>query len=114
MTREDEIGKLEKQFMINRDSKHEKFKTEFLNEYFESLNISTNDPDWNVLILQAMTFKEFQDCKAPLDMLDDEDYALKYKYYLETTFSNMVDWFLKEKLGINSRPLLHMHQIIGR
>ncbi|MFS7928795.1 hypothetical protein Hanom_Chr04g00324911 [Helianthus anomalus] len=105
MTREDEIGKLEKQFMISRDSEHEKFKTEFLNEYFESLNISTNKPDWNILILQAMSFKEFQDCKALLDMLDDEDYVIKYKYHLETTFSNMVDWFLKEKLGINSRPL---------
>ncbi|MFS7928800.1 hypothetical protein Hanom_Chr04g00324981 [Helianthus anomalus] len=76
MTREDEIGKLEKQVMISRDSEHEKFKTEFLNEYFESLNISTNEPDWNVLILQAMSFKEFQDCKALLDMLDDECYKI--------------------------------------
>ncbi|KAJ0846504.1 putative transcription factor & chromatin remodeling ARID family [Helianthus annuus] len=52
-----------------------------------------------------MSFKEFQDCKALLDMLDDEDYVIKYKYHLETTFNNMIDWFLKEKLGINPRPL---------
>ncbi|KAF5769162.1 putative transcription factor & chromatin remodeling ARID family [Helianthus annuus] len=38
-------------------------------------------------------------------MLDDEDYVIKYKYHLEMTFNNMIDWFLKEKLGINSRPL---------
>ncbi|KAF5769163.1 hypothetical protein HanXRQr2_Chr14g0645061 [Helianthus annuus] len=59
MTREEEIGKLEKQFMMSKDSEHEKYKSEFLNEYFENLNISTNEPDWNVLILQAMSFKEF-------------------------------------------------------
>ncbi|MFS7984610.1 putative transcription factor & chromatin remodeling ARID family [Helianthus anomalus] len=52
-----------------------------------------------------MSFKDFQDCKALLDMLDDDDYVIKYKYHLETTFSNMIDWFLKAKLGINSRPL---------
>ncbi|KAJ0578096.1 putative transcription factor & chromatin remodeling ARID family [Helianthus annuus] len=95
MIREEEIGKLEKQFMMSKDLEHEKYKSEFL----------TNEPDWNVLILQAMSFKEFQDCKALLDMLDDEDYVIKYKYHLETTFNNMIDWFLKEKLGINSRPL---------
>ncbi|MFS7906514.1 hypothetical protein Hanom_Chr01g00060121 [Helianthus anomalus] len=45
MTREEEIGKLEKQFMMSKDSEHEKFKSEFFNEYFESLNISTNELD---------------------------------------------------------------------
>ncbi|KAJ0755550.1 putative transcription factor & chromatin remodeling ARID family [Helianthus annuus] len=38
-------------------------------------------------------------------MLDDEDYVIIYKYHLETTFNNMIDWFLKEKLEINTRPL---------
>ncbi|MFS8000703.1 putative transcription factor & chromatin remodeling ARID family [Helianthus anomalus] len=52
-----------------------------------------------------MSFKEFQDCKVLLDMLDDEEYVMKYKYHLETTFNDMVDWFLKEKLEINTRPL---------
>ncbi|KAJ0895155.1 putative transcription factor & chromatin remodeling ARID family [Helianthus annuus] len=59
----------------------------------------------NVLILQAMSFKEFQDCKALLDMLDDEEYVMKYKYHLEDKFNDMVDWFLKEILEITTRPL---------
>ncbi|MFS7943948.1 hypothetical protein Hanom_Chr06g00506271 [Helianthus anomalus] len=63
--------------MISKDSEHERYKSEFLNEYFENLNISTNEPDWNVLILQAMSFINFQDCKALLDMLEDEDYGIK-------------------------------------
>ncbi|KAJ0528166.1 putative transcription factor interactor and regulator CCHC(Zn) family [Helianthus annuus] len=76
MTKEDEVGMLEKQSVMSRETDHEKFKTEFLNDYFESLNMSTNEPDWNVLILQATPFKEFRDCKALLDMLDDEDYEI--------------------------------------
>ncbi|KAJ0799086.1 putative transcription factor & chromatin remodeling ARID family [Helianthus annuus] len=91
--------------MISKDSVHEKFKSEFLNECFENLNISANEPDWNILILQAMSFKDFQDCKDLLNMLEDVDYVIKYKYYLETTFNNMIEWFLKEKLEIHTRPL---------
>ncbi|KAJ0821234.1 putative transcription factor & chromatin remodeling ARID family [Helianthus annuus] len=105
MTREEEIGELEKQYVIGKGHEHEKYKTDFLNEYFEKLNISTNEPDWNILILQAMSFKDFKDCKALLDMLEDEDYFIKYKYYLEVTFNKMIEWFLKEKLEIHSRPL---------
>ncbi|KAJ0923604.1 putative transcription factor & chromatin remodeling ARID family [Helianthus annuus] len=105
MTREEEIGELEKQYIISKGSEHEKFKSEFLNEYFENLNISSSEPDWNILILQAMSFKDFQDYKALLNMLEDEDYVIKYKYYLETTFNNMIEWFLKEKLEIHTRPL---------
>ncbi|MFS7970072.1 putative transcription factor & chromatin remodeling ARID family [Helianthus anomalus] len=52
-----------------------------------------------------MVFKDFQDCKALLHMLEDEDYVFKYKCYLETVFENMVEWFIKEKLEIQSRPL---------
>ncbi|MFS7934221.1 putative transcription factor & chromatin remodeling ARID family [Helianthus anomalus] len=52
-----------------------------------------------------MSFKNFQDCKALLDMLEDEDYVIKYKYYLETAFDNMIEWFINEKLEIQSRPL---------
>ncbi|KAJ0815010.1 putative transcription factor & chromatin remodeling ARID family [Helianthus annuus] len=105
MTREEEIGELEEQYVIGKGSEHEKYKSEFLNDYFKNLNISTNEPDWNILILQAMSFKDFQDCKALLDMLEDEDYVIKYKYYLETTFNDMIEWFLKKKLEIHSRPL---------
>ncbi|KAF5773714.1 putative transcription factor & chromatin remodeling ARID family [Helianthus annuus] len=105
LTKEEEIGELEKQYVVSKNSDHEKFKTEFLNEYFENLNITTNEPDWNILILQAMSFKNFQDCKALLNMLEDEDYVIKYKYYLETAFDNMIEWFINEKLEIRSRPL---------
>ncbi|KAF5813961.1 putative transcription factor interactor and regulator CCHC(Zn) family [Helianthus annuus] len=77
LTREEEIGELEKEYMFN----------------------------WNILILQAMSFKDFQDCKALLHMLEDEDYVIKYKCYLDSTFENMIEWFIKEKLEIHSRPL---------
>ncbi|MFS7934596.1 hypothetical protein Hanom_Chr05g00393431 [Helianthus anomalus] len=77
--------------MFSKNSDYEKFKSEFLNEYFENLNISTTEPDWNILILQAMSFKDFQDCKALLHMLEDEDYVIKYKYYLDSAFENMIE-----------------------
>ncbi|KAM0026530.1 putative transcription factor & chromatin remodeling ARID family [Helianthus debilis subsp. tardiflorus] len=56
------------------------------------------------MILQAMKFKEFQDCKALLEMLEDVDYVRKYKFNLETKFDEMVEWFLTEKLEISTRP----------
>ncbi|KAJ0590050.1 putative transcription factor & chromatin remodeling ARID family [Helianthus annuus] len=52
-----------------------------------------------------MSFKEFNDCKALLDMIDDDEYVMKYKHHLETKFNDMIDWFLKEKLEIYTRPL---------
>ncbi|MFS7945397.1 putative transcription factor & chromatin remodeling ARID family [Helianthus anomalus] len=55
------------------------------------------------MILQCMKFKEFQDCKALLDMLDDGEYVIKYKYEIERKFEEMIDWFLRVKMGINSR-----------
>ncbi|KAJ0438152.1 putative transcription factor & chromatin remodeling ARID family [Helianthus annuus] len=91
--------------MMKSEPDYEAFKTEYLNQDFESLNISSNEHDRNVLILQAMSFKEFQDCKALLDMLEDEDYVSKYKFCIERKFEDMVDWFLKEKLEITTRPL---------
>ncbi|KAJ0814189.1 putative transcription factor & chromatin remodeling ARID family [Helianthus annuus] len=91
--------------MIKSESDYVAFKTDYLNQYFKNLNLSSKEPDWNVLILQAMSFKEFQDCKALLDMLEDDGYVSKYKYSLENKFDDMVDWFLKEKLEITSRPL---------
>ncbi|KAJ0583015.1 putative transcription factor & chromatin remodeling ARID family [Helianthus annuus] len=104
-TREDEIGIREKETVLRSESEYETFKTEYLNQYFESLNISSEEPDWNVMILQAMSFKDFQDCKALLDMLDDDSYVGKYKFYIEKKFEEMIDWFLKVKLEINTRPL---------
>ncbi|KAJ0545783.1 putative transcription factor & chromatin remodeling ARID family [Helianthus annuus] len=57
------------------------------------------------MILQAMKFNEFQDCKALLEMLEDVDYVRKYKFNLEIKFDEMVDWFIKKKLEISTRPI---------
>ncbi|KAF5808785.1 putative transcription factor & chromatin remodeling ARID family [Helianthus annuus] len=104
-SREDEVGNIEKEEMLRSENEYEKFKNDYLNSYFESLNISLEEPDWNVMILQAMSFNEFQDCKALMDMLEDDGYVGKYKFFIEKKFEDMVDWFLKVKLEINSRPL---------
>ncbi|KAJ0921482.1 putative transcription factor & chromatin remodeling ARID family [Helianthus annuus] len=57
------------------------------------------------MILQTMKFKDFMDCKASLDMMDDDEYIGKYKYILQTKFEEMVEWFMIKKLGITTRPL---------
>ncbi|MFS7975255.1 putative transcription factor & chromatin remodeling ARID family [Helianthus anomalus] len=57
------------------------------------------------MILQSMKLKEFQDCKVLLDMLDDSEYVMKYKYDIKGKFEEMMDWFLRVKMGINSRPI---------
>ncbi|MFS8013453.1 hypothetical protein Hanom_Chr14g01333151 [Helianthus anomalus] len=57
MTKEEEVGMLEKESVLSREIEHERFKNEFLNDYFESLDVSTNEPDWNVLILQTNVLK---------------------------------------------------------
>ncbi|KAF5798965.1 putative transcription factor & chromatin remodeling ARID family [Helianthus annuus] len=57
------------------------------------------------MILQAMEFHEFQDCKALLDMLEDVEYVCKYKYDLQVKFEEMLEWFIKTKLGISTRPI---------
>ncbi|KAJ0779864.1 putative transcription factor & chromatin remodeling ARID family [Helianthus annuus] len=105
LTREDEIGSREKQSIIDRESDHETFKSDYLNDYFEKLNLTSNEPDWNIMILQAMKFNEFQNCKALLDMLEDSAYVMKYKYDLEVKFEEMIDWFLRIRMGITTRPI---------
>ncbi|MFS8020954.1 putative transcription factor & chromatin remodeling ARID family [Helianthus anomalus] len=105
LTREDEMGAKEKQCIIEKQFGHETFKSDYLNEYFEKVNLSSNEPDWNVMILQSMKFNEFQDCKALLDMLDEGEYVAKYKYYIEGKFEDMIDWFLRVQMGISSRPI---------
>ncbi|KAJ0753035.1 putative transcription factor & chromatin remodeling ARID family [Helianthus annuus] len=104
MTKE-EVRMLEKQSVISKESEFVKYKTEFLNEYFENLNVSSNEPDWNIMILQAMQFKEFQHCNALLDMMNDGDYVRKYKFILESKFEEMGDWFLTKKLEVKTRPI---------
>ncbi|MFS8000971.1 hypothetical protein Hanom_Chr13g01184841 [Helianthus anomalus] len=56
-------------------------------------------------LLQTMEFKDFMDCKALLDMMDDDEYIGKYKYILQSKFEEMVEWFITRKLGITTRPL---------
>ncbi|KAJ0763856.1 putative transcription factor & chromatin remodeling ARID family [Helianthus annuus] len=97
----------ERQSIINLESDHEEYKTDYLNKYFENLNLSLSEPepDWNIMILEVMTFNEFQDCKALLEMLEDVEYVSKYKFNLEVKFDEMVDWFLRKKLEITTRPI---------
>ncbi|KAJ0559633.1 putative transcription factor & chromatin remodeling ARID family [Helianthus annuus] len=57
------------------------------------------------MILQTMKFKDFLDCKALFNMLDDDDYVRKYKFILQTKFDEMVEWFMTEKLRVTTRPI---------
>ncbi|KAF5791567.1 putative transcription factor interactor and regulator CCHC(Zn) family [Helianthus annuus] len=106
LTKEDELGLSEKQRMIELCLVNEEFKENYLNSYFESLNVSNDDEnDWSWMIIRALEFHDFADCKALLDMIDDRDFVFKYKYDLEKKFEEMVGWFLNEKMGISSRPI---------
>ncbi|KAJ0702143.1 putative transcription factor interactor and regulator CCHC(Zn) family [Helianthus annuus] len=105
MTKEEEMVVVEKQKMMNKESEFMMLKTNFLNDYFKKLNVSSNEPDWNVMILQTMKFKDFLDCKALLDMMDDDEYVGKYKFILQTKFDEMVEWFITKKLGVTTRPI---------
>ncbi|KAF5805118.1 putative transcription factor interactor and regulator CCHC(Zn) family [Helianthus annuus] len=105
MTKEEELGHMEKQTLMEKESEFMKYKTNFLNDYFEKLEISSTESDWNLMILQTMKFKDFLDCKALLDMMDDDNYIRKYKFILQTKFDEMVEWFIIEKLGVTTRPI---------
>ncbi|MFS7991769.1 putative transcription factor & chromatin remodeling ARID family [Helianthus anomalus] len=90
----------------NLNDVNEKYKNDYLNSYFETLNVSNeNEFDWSRMVIRELEFKEFSDCKALLDMIDDRDFVFKYKHDLEMKFEIMVGWFLKEKLGITSRSI---------
>ncbi|MFS7928051.1 hypothetical protein Hanom_Chr04g00316371 [Helianthus anomalus] len=51
LTTEEEIGMAEKQKTMNKETEFMMFKTRYLDEYFSKLEISSNEPDWNVMIL---------------------------------------------------------------
>ncbi|XP_035836248.1 uncharacterized protein LOC110891416 isoform X1 [Helianthus annuus] len=106
LTKEEELSANEKRRLQELGTVDEQFKAEYLNSYFETLNVSNeNELDWNLLILKALEFNEFADCKALIDMLDDREYVFKYKLDLEKKFEEMVRWFLSVYMGVTSRPI---------
>ncbi|MFS8010305.1 putative transcription factor interactor and regulator CCHC(Zn) family [Helianthus anomalus] len=105
LTREEEIGLKEKQGIIEESVYDDEFKEKYLNSYFEELDLSSQEPDWNMMIVKEMEFHEFADCKAFLDMIDDREFVFKYKHMLEMKFEEMVKWFLYDYMGLTTRPL---------
>ncbi|MFS8011277.1 putative transcription factor & chromatin remodeling ARID family [Helianthus anomalus] len=106
LSKEEELGLKEIQKVMNLNDGNEKYKEDYLNSYFETLNVTNESEfDWSRMIIRALEFHEFADCKALLDMIDDRDFVFKYKHDLEIKFEKMVGWFLKEKMGITSRQI---------
>ncbi|KAJ0794558.1 putative transcription factor & chromatin remodeling ARID family [Helianthus annuus] len=95
----------EKQKVISHSSTNEEYKADYLNSYFENLHLSSLEPDRNVMIIQAMEFHDFTNCKSLLDMLEDGEFVFKYKHELEIKFEEKLEWFIKIKLGISTRPI---------
>ncbi|KAF5770252.1 putative transcription factor interactor and regulator CCHC(Zn) family [Helianthus annuus] len=74
LTKEEELGLYEKRRLLDLKGVDDEFKESYLNSYFETLNVSNEDDnDWTRLILKSLKFREFADCKALIDMLDDRD-----------------------------------------
>ncbi|KAJ0811417.1 putative transcription factor & chromatin remodeling ARID family [Helianthus annuus] len=106
LSKEEELGLKEIPKVMNLNNVNEKYKEDYLNSYFETLNVTNESEfDWSRMIIRALEFSEFADCKALLDMIDDRDFVFKYKHDLEIKFEKMVDWFLKEKMGRTSRSI---------
>ncbi|MFS8015209.1 putative transcription factor interactor and regulator CCHC(Zn) family [Helianthus anomalus] len=105
LTKEEELGIKERERLQNMCGIDDEFKNDYLNSYFETLNVSDEtEMDWNLMILKSLEFHEFNDCKAVISMLDDREYVFKYKHELSKKFEEMVKWFLTEYLGIIHRP----------
>ncbi|KAJ0911807.1 putative transcription factor interactor and regulator CCHC(Zn) family [Helianthus annuus] len=105
LTREEEIGLKEKQNIIEEGVFDEEFKQRYLNSYFEELNLSSQEIDWSIMIVMAMEFNEFEDCRAFMNLLDDREFVFKYKHILDSKFEELVKWFLFEYMGILTRPV---------
>ncbi|KAJ0567087.1 putative transcription factor interactor and regulator CCHC(Zn) family [Helianthus annuus] len=105
LTKEEEIGLKEKQGIIKESMYDNEFKERYLNSYFEELDLSSQEPDWTMMIVKEMEFHEFADCKSFLDLLDDREFVFKYKHMLEMKFEEMVKWFLYDYMGLTTRPL---------
>ncbi|KAJ0735720.1 putative transcription factor interactor and regulator CCHC(Zn) family [Helianthus annuus] len=106
LSKEQELGLKEKERLHNMSGIDDEFKSDYLNSYFESLNVSEKEgEDWNLMILNSLEFHNFDDCKALMDMLDDREYVFKYKVILQKKFEDLVRWFLYDYMGITSRPI---------
>ncbi|KAJ0805916.1 putative transcription factor interactor and regulator CCHC(Zn) family [Helianthus annuus] len=105
LSKEDELGLKEKQKVISLNDVNEKYKEEYLNSYFEDLHVSSGEMDWSVMIIRALDFKDFNDCKNLLNMLEDGKFVFHYKHELEKKFEEMVSWFITVFLGITTRPI---------
>ncbi|MFS8008876.1 hypothetical protein Hanom_Chr14g01278041 [Helianthus anomalus] len=57
------------------------------------------------MIVNAMELREFEDCRAFMNLLDDRDFVVKYKHILDTKFEELVHWFLNSYMGIRSRQV---------
>ncbi|KAF5765659.1 putative transcription factor interactor and regulator CCHC(Zn) family [Helianthus annuus] len=115
LTREEEIGLHEKQNIIEENVHDNEFKERYLNSYFEDLDLSSQEPDWNMMIVKNMEFNEFDDCVAFINLLDDREFVIKYKHMLDSKFEELVKWFLFNYMEITSRPVppvaLHKRKI---
>ncbi|MFS8009052.1 hypothetical protein Hanom_Chr14g01280021 [Helianthus anomalus] len=78
LSKEEELGLKEKQKVMSLNDVNEKYKEEYLNPYFEDLHVSSYETDWCVMILRAMEFKDFNDCKALLTMMEDEKFMVHH------------------------------------
>ncbi|KAJ0921166.1 hypothetical protein HanPSC8_Chr05g0188371 [Helianthus annuus] len=94
LSKEEELGLKEKQRVMNLNDVNEKHKESYLNSYFEDLNVSSQESDWSVMIIRAMEFKDFIDCKALLEMMEDGKFVFQYKHELERKFEEMLKWFI--------------------
>ncbi|KAF5791488.1 putative transcription factor & chromatin remodeling ARID family [Helianthus annuus] len=105
LSKEDELGLKEKQKVISLNDVSERYKEEYLNSYFEDMHVSSCETDWSVMIIRALEFKNFSDCKNLLNMLEDGKFVFHYKHELEKKFEEMLHWFITVYLGITTRPI---------
>ncbi|KAM0046070.1 putative transcription factor interactor and regulator CCHC(Zn) family [Helianthus debilis subsp. tardiflorus] len=71
----------------------------------DQLTLQGFTTDWSIMIVNAMEFKEFEDCRAFMNLFDDRDFVLKYKHILDSKFEELVKWFLFDYMGIKTRPV---------
>ncbi|MFS7935851.1 putative transcription factor & chromatin remodeling ARID family [Helianthus anomalus] len=105
LTNEEELCLKEKQNVIELSVVNEEYKENYLNSYFEDLNLSSQEPDWSQMIIRGMEFHDFSKCKSLLEMMADGEFVFKYKHELEGKIKKMLTWCINVKLGITTRPI---------